>query len=148
MNILNSIFGGGDVIKYRSGYKYVLDESVYIQTTIYPRELIVSDREYVTLRPDGVLIIKEGYAWNGANKPAINTKSFRRGSLVHDALYQLLAEGLLSPVDFYRKHADRLLQRICIEDGMWKARAWYVYQTVRFGGAKAALKINRVLTAP
>jgi hypothetical protein len=56
-----------------------------------------------------------------------------RGSLVHDVLYQLIREKHL-PLS-YRDKADRLLQQMCKEDGMWAIRAWYVYQGVStFGG--------------
>ena len=34
--------------------------------------------------------------------------------------------------------ADEILRRICIEDGMTRLRAWWVYQGVRFGGGAAA----------
>jgi hypothetical protein len=33
--------------------------------------------------------------------------------------------------DTYREAADRVLQKICKEDGMWSLRAWWVYQGVR-----------------
>ena len=60
-----------------------------------------------------------------------------RGSLVHDALYQLMR---LSALDYkvYRKRADEILKEICLEDGMWSFRAWYVYQAVHlFAGGGA-----------
>jgi len=37
----------------------------------------------------GSLCIREGYSWDGPSGPAIDTVDFMRGSLVHDALYQL-----------------------------------------------------------
>jgi len=60
-----------------------------------------------------------------------------RGSLVHDALYQLMRKKQL-PVS-YKDYADKLLHDICIEDGMSKFRAWYVYHAVRLFG-KGAIK--------
>jgi Protein of unknown function (DUF1353) len=56
-----------------------------------------------------------------------------RGSLVHDALYQLMRERHLDK-ETHREFADRLLQAMCKEDGMTDLRAWWVYQGVRFGG--------------
>ena len=52
-----------------------------------------------------------------------------RGSLVHDALYQLMR---LSALDYrvHRQRADELLREICLEAGMSSFRAWYVYQGV------------------
>jgi len=64
-----------------------------------------------------------------------------RGSLVHDALYQLMREGLL---DYkYRDHADKLLQKMCIMDGMSRFRAWYVYRALLRLGGKNALPENK-----
>ena len=50
------------------------------------------------------------------------------------ALYQLMDEGHLSKKGD-RLMADKLLRRICRQDGMSWFRAFYVYKTVRmFGG--------------
>jgi hypothetical protein len=56
-----------------------------------------------------------------------------RGSLVHDALYQLMRERHLD-IDIHRTAADLLLQQICKKDGMTSIRTWWVYQGVRIGG--------------
>jgi len=65
--------------------------------------------------------------------PTIDTKTFMAGSLAHDALYQLIREGILPP--FHRHRADIILRDMCLKDGMSKLRAWYVYRAVRaFGG--------------
>lgn len=55
-----------------------------------------------------------------------------RGSLVHDALYQLMRENHLDE-DRWRPTADDILRRLCREDGMSAIRAWYVYQGVGNG---------------
>jgi len=75
------------------------------------------------------LTIHEGYAWDGASGPTIDTKSFMRGSLVHDALYQLISTKKLGKE--HRRDADKVLYRICREDGMSWFRAKYVYYAVR-----------------
>lgn len=82
------------------------------------------------------LEIASGYAWDGPSGPAIDTDTFMRGSLVHDALYQLMREGKLSSK--YRKRADELLRTICLEDGMNPFRAWYIYHGVRLFSGYAA----------
>ena len=76
--------------------------------------------------------IKAGYAWDGPSGPSIDTDTFMRGSLIHDALYQLIREGYL-PQSF-RKAADKQMRRICKEDGMHPFRAWYSYVGVRLFG--------------
>ena len=72
-----------------------------------------------------------------------------RGSLVHDALYQLMRNNFISKVK-WRKSADRELRKICLEDGMSFIRAWGVYQAVRLFGGKAASEETRkeIKTAP
>jgi hypothetical protein len=116
-------------MKYRKlkGYKYELMRSVDHRLCFNIPDLELS---YISTRPDtSLLIIKARYAWDGASGPAIDTKNFMRGSLVHDVLYQLIREGHLDKG--YRKLADQELRRICLEDGMSKIRAWWVYSAVR-----------------
>lgn len=128
-------------IKYKSGYKYQLAEDYRIETCIFPNETIISD--YFCLTTYGDLTINKGYAWDGPSGPTIDTKNFMRGALVHDALYQLMREGFLEPSEENRKHADDLLKEICLEDGMSKIRAWYVYRSVRRFAMFAADPKNR-----
>ena len=121
-------------MKYRAGYKYQLAEDYRIHVPIQPNHLI--DTEFIQLTPEGVLTIYHGYAWDGPSGPAIDTSNFMRGSLVHDALYQLLREEYL-PRE-YRTIADHILWQLCKEDGMCGLRAWWVYQGVRWGAGPAA----------
>ena len=103
---------------------------------------------YISLDPSGELVIYAGFAWDGPSGPTFDTKSFMRGSLVHDALYRLIRNRKIDPE--WRKYADDLLYQICLEDGMWKWRASYVYQAVRKAGANSANPENRqkVMEAP
>lgn len=94
------------------------------------------------LDPDGKLTIEKGYAWDGPSGPAIDTKNFMRGALVHDALYQLIATGHLSRKR-WRKVADLELHRICREDGMWRLRAWWVWFGVHYFAGFAAKPSSR-----
>lgn len=134
-------------IAYNGGYKYQIKKTYAVTSDIKPIESI--DTEYIQLHADGVLTIKEGYAWDGPSGPAIDTKDFMRGALVHDALYQLMREKHLDH-DTYREAADRQLQKICLEDGMWTVRAWWVYEAVRrFGDPAADPSVKRpVVYAP
>lgn len=83
-----------------------------------------------------LLVVREGYAWDGPSGPAISTRTFMRASLFHDALYQLIREGHLAAS--YRKDADQVLRDVCLEDGMCALRAWWVYHAVRLGAGYAA----------
>ena len=119
----------------RRSYKYTLDDGYWIETEFRTGcDLACSDM--ISLSAAGLLRIAAGYAWDGPSGIAIDTKNFMRGSLVHDALYQLMREGLLSRE--HRDAVDRLLEKICLEDGMSKLRAAWVYQAVKRFGAKAA----------
>ena len=114
------------------GYKYDLIGTESVIVNITGRV----NNDYIRLG-HGILIIYEHYAWDGPSGPTIDTKNFMRGSLVHDALYQLMREGLLDQK--YRKYADQLLRKICLEDGMSKFRAWYVYHAVRLFARQSSM---------
>jgi len=104
--------------------------------------------DYIDLDTEGMLVIKKGYAWDGPSGPTFDTPNFMRGSLVHDALYQLLRNELLEPK--WREEADNELARMCREDGMSRIRAWWVHRSVRLGGGPAASPEARkkIHTAP
>lgn len=134
------------MIFYQAGYKYQLAKTYVLSTEIKPPNPIRT--KYIELTLRGKLTIRGGYAWDGPSGIAIDTPNFMRGSLVHDALYQLLREELLSAC--MREPVDKLLQNICLEDGMSAIRAWWVYHGVRLGGGPAASPANRkiILQAP
>jgi len=128
-----------ECITYKAGYKYQLKEPYVVDVGIQPKEGIETD--YLALTVDGILTVKKGYAWDGPSGPTLDTANFMRGSLVHDALYQLMREGHLDG-GCHREAADRLLQRLCREDGMSALRAWWVYLGVRFGGGPSVDPAN------
>ena len=138
-----------ECISYKKGYKYQLAEEYSTGITIQPEEDISSRGDYVMLSKEGNIRIKKGYAWDGPSGPTIDTLNFMRGSLVHDALYQLMRERKLDK-DIHRDLADRLLQQMCKEDGMSSLRAWWVYKGVSiFGGGAADPKnLKPVIKAP
>lgn len=135
-------------ISYRKGYKYQLVKPYETNIGIKP-ESPVLDHDYIELTGEGKITIKKGYAWDGPSGPTIDTLNFMRGSLIHDALYQLMREGYLDPKK-YRESADRLLQRLCSDDGMSDIRCLWVYQGVRLGGGPAADPANEkpIIQAP
>ena len=71
-----------------------------------------------------------------------------RGSLIHDALYEFMRKGLLSQK--WRNQADLELKKACLEDGMSKIRASWVYWAVRTFAKRCTDPDNKrkVLTAP
>jgi len=133
-------------IKYKTGFKYQLYEDYSVDIDEYPDEEIYCGR-YLHFSEIGVLTIKNGYCWDGPSGPTIDTDNFMRGSLVHDALYQLIRHDYL-PEDAWREIADEALRRICLEDGMSSFRAWYVYKSVRGFGGCFVQNTKKVMCAP
>ena len=126
------------MIKYRKGYKYQLAEEYVIRTTVRPHQPI--EHDFIGLTLDGMLIIRSGYSWDGPSGPTFDTKSSMRASLVHDALYQLMREELIGLSN--RPIADDMLYQLCLEDGMWRLRAWLWRREVKKFAAFAALPEN------
>ena len=69
-------------------YKYQLTDDYYIRIDIRPGQDL--EFRFLSLSSDGILTIRKSYAWDGPSGPTIDTMDFMRGSLVHDALYQLM----------------------------------------------------------
>lgn len=130
-------------MKYKSGYRYITMESegrsVLLPNAWTPHVWIL----------DGVLVITERYAWDGASflpfKWFGTPKSWLTPSLVHDALYQLILEGLLDRQ--YRAAADRLFRDMLLERGVWRIVAWSGYWAVRVFGNFAVRQTNPVREA-
>ena len=130
-------------ICYCKGYKYQLQQTFWVDlpptTGITGITALIPG--FITLDPTGRLTIYAGYAWDGPSGPTIDTADFMRGSLVHDALYQLMREGLLNIN--HRNAADQLLITLCREDGMSEVRAAWVYYGVREFAQFAAERKDR-----
>lgn len=139
-----------DKIKYRSGYKYQLAEDYECKLSLITPEAF--EDKFLAIEPasrtTANLLIRDGYAWDGPSGMTVDTKDFMRGSAVHDALYQLLRGKHLDPK--MRGVADKILHRMCLEDRMFKARAWYVHYGVSRGGGPSAdpKNVKKVHEAP
>lgn len=128
-------------INYSKGFKYQLNKPAYFKVKIYG---VGCRWKWISLNKDGLVRIEAGYAWDGASGPTIDTKSSMRGSLIHDALYQLMRRGLLEHNGLTRKVADKKLEECCLADGMWKWRALGWFRAVRkFAGMAAHPKNKR-----
>lgn len=117
-----------------------------LQTPLRPPER--AEWAQITLETDGVLTIRKGYPSDGPSGPTVDTKSFMRGAFAHDALYNLMRRDKLS-ISF-REEADRLLRDLCLADGMWRWRAWWVHRAVRRHGLASSTAERRkpILVAP
>lgn len=132
-------------IKYRKGYKYQLAETYTTKLDLIGYDI---DTEFIKLTLIGILTIKSGYAWDGASGPTLDTPDTMRGSLEHDALYQLMRMEFLT--QSVREFADNRLKETCMEDGMPEFRAdYWLFGVNTFAGPSAMPKNKReVIIAP
>ena len=132
-------------IRYREGYKYQLADDAAFKMGFMPHKSILT--KWVEFGSDGWLIIKAGYAWDGPSGPTFDDHTNMRGSLMHDACYQLMRMGLLD--EEYRKHVDIAFKNMCIEDGMNWVRAELYFEGVHlFGQQYAEQQEDKVYEAP
>jgi hypothetical protein len=117
-------------IQYGVGYKYQLRGEAKFKTDIRLGRSIFT--RWIDLLEDGTLIVHDGYAWDGPSGPTFDTADGMRGSLGHDAGYQLIRECHL-PKE-YKDAFDLLLHKTCVEDGMLKFRADYWFAAVQAFG--------------
>ena len=121
-------------MKYRKGYKYQLAEDEHFSTEIFPKEPI--DTEFISLSKTGELLVRRGYAWDGPSGPTWDRKENMRGSLAHDALYQLIRQRHIEP--YWRQKCDNFMCKCCIEDGMMPVWAsLYKRELGKFAGFAA-----------
>ncbi len=126
-------------MKYRGGYKYQLAQDELFRVSIRPAFDIVTARIWLTT--EGILTVREGYAWDGASGPVIDRKTNQRASCAHDALYQLMRMRKL-PHDQWR-NADREFAKILTEDGAWKITRQIDMAGLKLAHGRAALPKNR-----
>ncbi len=116
-------------MKYRKtkGYKYILCEDELLDLDIFEQAY----NNYISLSL-GSLTVREGYAWDGSSIPFKKyvpnrlhdfDKYCKTASLIHDALCQLMREGMLSKD--HKQYADMLYRDMCIEERMkmWDSKA-------------------------
>ena len=140
-----SVIKESETIKYSKGHKYQLKRDAWFQTGITG---YAGHTGYVEIKPDGRVLVLAGYAWDGPSGPTIDTKSSMRGSLLHDALYQLMRLEILPRK--YRWIADQAASCRWLADKMWRARVWVWTKILNRHAAAAAHpdRKRKVYTAP
>ena len=134
-------------LKYKRGYKFWVAEDFVLDIGSRIRPARPGGNNFVELSASGVLIIRRGYAWDGASGPAIDTENWRTSSGVHDALYQLIREGVLTMDQ--REAADDLMRDILLGKEMWVVRAVISHFAVRqLGEVFMRNNPDAVLVAP
>jgi len=126
------------MISYRKGFKNQLSETYTILTPIVGYDI---DTTWIKLESNGRLTLRRGFAWDGSSGPTIDTKTCKRASAEHDAFYRLMRYGELP--GSLRKQVDKFYHQKCLEDGMWKIKAWWRYRILRKAGKSSTLVKNK-----
>lgn len=117
-------------ILYACGYKYQLRENAIAESRVRPCELV--QHEYFAIDTDGLILVRRGYAWDGASSIAVDTPGTIYASLFHDVLYQAIRLYLLE--HSFRNDADLTYYDLCVAGGVNRVRAYYHYLGLRLGG--------------
>ncbi len=120
-----------EYIEYVDGFKYQLAKDYSCKTPITGTRI---DDDYFILEEDGSLLVKKGYAWDGASGPTFDTKSSMRPSMVHDVFCQAMRDGRLS-YERWQDKVNEFFEQQCKEDGMWGWRASLWHSAVEFADA-------------
>jgi len=133
-------------IAYKKGYKYQLQHDYFEHIPIQPEQDIKTD--FLLLDVNGNLVVKKGYAWDGVSGGAPDLNGFMRGSLKHDAIYQLIRMGLLDMK--WRVVADAMFARDSKQDGIWGFVATTANKLLRAFGKRHASNtlLKRTYYAP
>lgn len=136
-------------IKYTSGYKYQLKETAFFVTVMTPLNPEGVNSQFIKLSSSGLMMIKSGYAWDGASGPTFDTKSSMRASLFHDAACQLIRECYVDR-NLWGTYINDVFRDLCIEDNMMPARAviWRVGVAIGAESATATRNVRPIITAP
>ena len=116
-------------MKYRKGSLYQLVEDIYIETPLTVVNPWVIDTTFISLHPNGIMVIRAGYAWDGASGPTLNTDNSMVPSLFHDAAAQLMRQGLLPQemLPSVNAHFDYMLKKrgmSWLRRKMWQRGLW------------------------
>lgn len=125
-------------------YRYRLVQTYTIRIDIDIKADICTN--FIELTREGVLTIRQGYEWNGAAGPTVDTESLMRASLVHDALYQLMRNSMINTAN--REYVDNLFKKIAQEDGVSRLRSWLLHYAIRKFGLGAASPESRKRRQP
>ena len=71
-------------------------------------EVEVGNNTQSTPRRVRRILVEDGYAWDGASGPTVDTRGSFEAALVHDVLYQCMRLGYVTPDEKTRKAVDSL----------------------------------------
>jgi len=128
-------------VKYKHGFRFYLAEDFSLKIDDLPDENVLP--LYKIAMSKGMLTISKGYMWDRG----FRGKEFIRGTLVHEALYQLIRLGYL-PYE-WRKKSNEIYYSLLVDDGAPKLFAWLLKKCADlFGNVASNGKSRKVLFAP
>lgn len=129
---------------YKIGSAYQVAEDFEYQTAWYGFARVC---EQYSLSIDGLLMVKKYYAWDGPSG-AFHTKTFVKGSCIHDIGCDMINNGVL-PMSM-QPLVDEEMMKINRRQGMWAPRRLWVYMAVRFHQVrkKVLASAREILTVP
>jgi len=99
---------------------------------------LIAPLVYITGYLENKIIVPKGFITNFASVPSIakvyiddNSFHIRSPAVVHDYLYSAQSKHL----GYCRKEADLILRNACIECGMRKSKAGFIYHVLRWFGS-------------
>ena len=118
---------GKDYEKYRKGkLRWRLLRQLQAQTSIMGYDVYT---DFIKLTPEGLLTLEAMYAIDGVTRGIDSAKSLR-AAFLHDALFQLIAIGLLPKT--CRPLADEIFLYSLMQDGFPKMWAVIRFYALRF----------------
>ena len=121
-------------MKYRKGFKYQLAEAEMFHTEFTADKDIVT--KFCTLFADGIMVLQEGFAWDGPSGPVLDRKTNMKASALHDALYRMMRRG---DIDYRRwREADLEFAKQLKLDGAWSITIWIDMKGLAIANGAAA----------
>ncbi len=127
---------------FLKGYQYRLEEEIDINTPFTGFDAIIQTDEkvYAKISKEGELQVFPEYAWDGMTG-WFESKETIIPSLVHDVLYQFIAEdGSEIPREKYVKLTDKYFVKLLKANDVSFINRFFIKQGIRFGNARTKFK--------
>ena len=116
-----------ELLKYESlrDWKYRVLRGFTYETDIKPENKIQSS--FSSLDTDGLITVEKGFCWDGPTG-GFDTENSMLASLLHDIGCNYRVGRLLADKEI--EQFDELFYNVCIDYGMSKLRAGYMYRAI------------------
>ncbi len=123
---------------FLKGYEYRLEEEINIETPFKGFDAVIKsgDKTYAQISQNGKLTVFPEYAWDGMTG-WFESKKTIIPSLVHDVLYQFIAEDDSQiPRKKYVKLTDKYFMKLLKANKVRFINRFLIKQGIRFGNAR------------